>query len=396
MGWLLLRGLKLRWGAFGLTAAMLLPALSLAGPAGADGLVLEPFLAPAGCAVLQEWYDHVLATYPEGALVPLKLDPTDEQLAMLGLPPRAFLQDHRFPEPTMLTRDGRAEVVDLQGLLAELAPPGPGLPSLPTLPPLPRPNLGLPALATYAGAGCFGIRPGALLLNLNGGIAICSMAHVYGSPGAYDISTAGHCGKNGEVMTVVAAFGNRDSVANPVLLDFGKVGQRQENGIGADWALIDVLPQYQNLVSPTMCVWAGPRGTFTATGSIVSATLLNRRLAISPQVTVNPDPALALGVGVVHYGHGLGSTGAGTPRVAADVTWASTYFMFAGAIAPGDSGSGANTATGQAAGIITHLVVDPTLRTGIGIGLGTRVTQVPGTLANGQLLPYPVPAPLLP
>jgi hypothetical protein len=77
--------------------------------------------------------------------------------------------------------------------------------------------------------------------------------------------------------------------------------------------------------------------------------------------------------------------------------------MFTGVLTPGDSGSGSNTlagdtvgATMEAAGINTHIYVDPLMRKGIGIMGGTRATQVAGTLANGQIVPYPVPAPGLP
>jgi hypothetical protein len=72
--------------------------------------------------------------------------------------------------------------------------------------------------------------------------------------------------------------------------------------------------------------------------------------------------------------------------------------MFNGVIAPGDSGSGANTLLGdsvganmEAAGIVTHIYIDPLMRKGIGIMGGTRATEVSGNLANGQLIPYPVP-----
>jgi hypothetical protein len=77
--------------------------------------------------------------------------------------------------------------------------------------------------------------------------------------------------------------------------------------------------------------------------------------------------------------------------------------MFFGGITPGDSGSGANTLTGdavgnnrEAAGIMTHLWIDSQLRQGVGIMAGTRATQVQATLANGQILPYPAPTPMLP
>lgn len=52
--------------------------------------------------------------------------------------------------------------------------------------------------------------------------------------------------------------------------------------------------------------------------------------------------------------------------------------------------------TMQAAGIITHIWIDPLMRDGLGIMAGTRATAIGGTLANGQIVPYPVPAPGLP
>ena len=357
-------------------ATALLLALPLgfaAGGASAEETTLHPYLAPEGCEVLQGWYDDLLATQPEGALVPLKLDPTDTQLAALGLPPRAQLLGQRFPEPTLVLPDGTREPVDLSGVA-----------------------VGDTALAAYAGTGCLGIRPGALLLIIDAsGLAICSLAHVYGSAGAYQISTAGHCTeKVGQTLTVVAAVGNRGGLAGPVLLDFGTTAKTTgDGGPGRDWALVSIFSRYQHLVTPTMCFWAGPRGAFTAQGELVDVNVPNRIPAL-PSVSVNPNPTLVQGI--VHYGHGLGLGAGGTPRGGASAVWGSSTFAFVGAIAPGDSGSGANTATGQAAGIITHIAVDPWLRYGTGVALGTRVTQVPATLADGQLLPYPAPVPLLP
>ncbi|MBI4394091.1 MAG: hypothetical protein HY556_09905 [Euryarchaeota archaeon] len=77
-----------------------------------------------------------------------------------------------------------------------------------------------------------------------------------------------------------------------------------------------------------------------------------------------------------------------------------------GAISPGDSGSGSNTLLGgsvgaqrQAAGINTHIVlVDPSeIAKDMGaLMIGTRSTVVTASLANGQLVPCPAPAPGLP
>jgi hypothetical protein len=221
------------------------------------------------------------------------------------------------------------------------------------------------------------------------------MAHVYGSAGSYDISTAGHCGRTGETATVIAAFGNRGDLAGPVLLDFGTFATSRDNGLGNDWALIDIFARYQSLVTPTMCFWGGPRGMYTKTGGIATVNWNNGT------VDINPDPFLAQAV--VHYGHGLGTGPGGTPRAGTAVHWGSTHFMFFGAISFGDSGSGANTLTGdsvganmEAAGIMTHLYIDPLMRQGLGIMGGTRATAVSGTLANGQIVPYPVPISGLP
>ena len=47
--------------------------------------------------------------------------------------------------------------------------------------------------------GEVGIRPGSWMISPAG----CTMNFVFGSPGAYSIGTAGHCGKNGEAVTLL-------------------------------------------------------------------------------------------------------------------------------------------------------------------------------------------------
>ena len=257
-----------------------------------------------------------------------------------------------------------------------------------------------PTVASYAGAGCLGIRPGAWLLLISGNsIGWCTMAHVYGSPGSYDISTAGHCGKPGDTATVIAGTGNRGDATGVILLDFGTFATSHDGGLGNDWALIDINSAYQGLVTPTMCFWGGPRGMYTNTGQVVGVSFPGNSLI--PQVSLTPDPTLAQTI--VHYGHGTGIGAGGTPRAGEAIAWGASHFMFFGAISPGDSGSGANTLLGdtvganmEAAGIMTHLWIDPLMRQGLGIMGGTRATQVGGTLANGQIVPYPGPVPGLP
>ena len=321
----------------------------------------------AMCAIREQWLDQLASTYPADSWAPLKVTLTDEQLALMGLPNTAWLTSHRFAEPTAVFPDGTTQQV------------------------------ALPGVAAYAGAGCFGIRPGAWLLLLEGGaVGWCSMAHVYGTPGSYDISTAGHCGKVGDRATVVAAVGPGNV---PVLLDFGTFAKSTDGGIGNDWALIDIAPAWQHLVSPTMCWFGGPLGMYTKTGATVSVAW--GRNGRPPTVSTNPDPFLAQTI--AHYGHGTGlGQGVGTGRVGEALHWGATHFTFFGAISPGDSGSGSNTLGGdgvgqinEAAGINTHIYVDglQLFKTGAGYLAGTRATSVTATLAHGQIVPYPAPVP---
>jgi hypothetical protein len=343
------------------------------------------------CEMRDAMTERMLATHEAGTWAPMEYQMTDADLARMGLPSRDVLLSRRYPTPTLVTKDGRFYDVptsELEAAVQASAQQAGG-----------SSVADGPTVATFAGTGCLGIRPGAwLLLLTGGGIGWCSMAHVYGSPGNYDISTAGHCGKTGDTATVIAALGNRSGVAGAVLLDFGTFGTSKDGGLGNDWALIDIKSAYQGLVTPTMCFWGGPRGMYTKTGGLATVSF---KRGLIPSVTVTPDPFLAQAV--VHYGHGIGLGPGGTPRAGTSIHWGQTHFMFIGAISFGDSGSGANTLTGdtvganmEAAGIMTHLYIDPLMRQGIGIMGGTRATAVSGTLANGQIVPYPAPAPGLP
>jgi hypothetical protein len=351
-----------------------------------DGIEITEFTVDpdALCAIQDELTEELLATHEPGTWAKMKFEATDQQLGRLGLPSRDVLLSRRYPRPTLVTKDGRFYDVPTRVLeQAVVSSVAAG-----------------PTVTTYAGTGCLGIRPGALLLLISGNsIGWCSMAHVYGSPGSYDISTAGHCGKPGDTATVIAGLGNRGDATGVILLDFGTFGTSHDGGLGNDWALIDIASAYQSLVTPTMCFWGGPRGMYTKTGELVDVNI--PRNSLIPQVSLTPDPTLAQTI--VHYGHGTGVGAGGTPRAGEAIAWGASHFMFFGAISPGDSGSGANTLLGdtvganmEAAGIMTHLYIDPLMRQGLGIMGGTRATQVAGTLANGQIVPYPAPVPGLP
>lgn len=316
-----------------------------------------------------DFVEQIRSRYRDGQWAPMRMELSDRHLRLMGLPRREVLVKQRYRKPTQVGRDGSRQVV------------------------------AGPTLATYAGAGWFGIRPGALLLSITEeSIGWCTMAHVYGAPGSYSISTAGHCGDVGDRATVIAALGNR---AEPVLLDFGSYSRSTgDGGIGNDWALISINAAYQSLVTPTMAMWGGPRGVFTKTGAVAGYSFRQNNL-LDPQVTVNPDPLLAQQL--VHYGHGTGvGFPVGSPRSATALYWGTSHYMFFGAISPGDSGSGSNTLGGdtvgsnmEAAGINTHIYVSPLMNKGLGIMAGTRTTKV-GTPANGQIVPVPVPLPAVP
>lgn len=332
---------------------------------------LKPYTLSASALreLKADFIAQIRAKHPEGTWAPMKMELSDRHLKLMGLPPREVLVKQRFRRPTLVARDGSRQAV------------------------------AGPTLATYAGAGWFGIRPGALLLSITPeSIGWCTMAHVYGSPGSYSISTAGHCGNVGDRATVVAALGNR---AEPVLLDFGSYSRSTgDGGVANDWALISINAAYQNLVTPTMAAWGGPRGVFTKTGAVAGYSFRNDNL-LDPQIQTNPDPLLAQQL--VHYGHGTGvGFPVGTPRSATALYWGANHFMFFGAISPGDSGSGSNTLGGdtvganmEAAGINTHIYVSALMDKGLGVMAGQRVTSV-GTPANGQIVPVPAPLPVVP
>lgn len=379
---------------FGPAAVAILAVALIAFLAGAAGAaeartvkLREYRLADAKTDALQtRWMDRLSARYGAG-WAPMQFKLNNRDLRLMGLPPKRVLLSRRYRVPTAVYPGGRMVRLAARRGGGKGSGDGSGAAAG-------------PGVVTFAGAGFFGIRPGAWLLLVDeDGVGWCSLAHVYGSPGSYQVSTAGHCGDPGDVGTVIGAVGNHtvNGQPVPVLLDFGTFQRSHDGGVGNDWALLSVRSEYQHLVTPTMAFWGGPLGMYESQGELIDPQLTGR----DPGVAVNPDPALAQQI--VHYGHGTGIGAGGTPRSGTALAWGSRHFMFFGAISPGDSGSGANTLTGdtvgsnrEAAGILTHIYVDPLMRDGLGIMAGTRATEVSAPLANGQLLPYPAPLPLLP
>lgn len=169
-----------------------------------------------------------------------------------------------------------------------------------------------------------GIRPGSWMISPSG----CTLNFVFGSSSDYYVGTAGHCAKVGEEVTIIAAPG--------LLMNIGTTVKSVDNGIGDDFALIDVRPEMEQFVNPSTAYFGGP----TSAGD--------------PQV----------GDLVVHVGHGLVIGTGGTPRAGAVAYRGvgdkarSDAIAWAGAASPGDSGSPVQLVSGEAAGDLTHLVVD--------------------------------------
>lgn len=208
-----------------------------------------------------------------------------------------------------------------------------------------------------SGLAFTGIRPGAWIIAPSG----CTTNFVFGSSGNYSIGTAGHCAEVGDEVTLIAAPG--------VLMNIGKTVKSVDNGIGNDFALIDIYPAMQQYVTPSMAYFGGP----TATG----------------------DPQF--GDLVEHAGHGLVVGTGGTPRAGVVVYRGSgenggDAFAWDGAAAPGDSGSAVREATGEAAGNLTHLVVGGKYVPGVVAGTSIdRMLRIAGkSLATAPNLPDPL------
>jgi hypothetical protein len=178
-----------------------------------------------------------------------------------------------------------------------------------------------PADAPFPGE--VGIRPGSWMVAPSG----CTMNFVFQNGGALGIGTAGHCTNVGdEVVLLTVAPGG----ANPVLVNIGTTTISHNNGIGDDFALVQIRPELYEWVFPTIALVAGPCGQYGGSG---------------------PET-------VAHYGHGLGIGTAGTPRVGLALTWEQDMFGWDGAAIFGDSGSAVRVGNLAAAGDLTHLVVD--------------------------------------
>lgn len=149
-----------------------------------------------------------------------------------------------------------------------------------------------------------------------------------GGGGDTYIGTAGHCTEVGDEVTIVAAPG--------VLMNIGETVRSVDEGVGDDFALIEIHDEMVEHVNPSTAYYGGP--------------------------TAEGDPQVGDLVG--HAGHGVGIGTGGTPRAGLVVyrgegdSRRSDAFAWDGAATPGDSGSFVVDLDGvTAAGNLTHIVV---------------------------------------
>src|SRR4051812_754845 len=248
-------------------------------------------------------------------------------------------------------------------------------------------GLRLPEGATVPAAAATDLQPGIhpglwLLTVLDQGYlyAWCTANFVFQKNGTYGLGTAGHCaGKDGIAPNgVVTAFVVPPPATGklPGLYAIGKFVLAHNNGIGDDFAMISIDPQYNSWVRPTMPVWGGPSGVYRA----------------NTPAEVN------------WVGNGVGFGATGTARSGLAPFWYADGYGWYGPAMEGDSGSGGVGGAAPApggvrggAGTLPHIVIpDPPLDSLPAMTAGTRMTKILSiargwTLVNGS--PIGVTAP---
>ena len=115
------------------------------------------------------WVDQLMAHHSIGTWAPMKFNLTNADLKLMGLPPKRVLLAHHYRRPTVVRPDGRMWTLGAKKRSNAKGGHNSTTASGGTI--------------SYAGAGFFGIRPGAWLLTVTDDeIGWCSLAHVYGTP----------------------------------------------------------------------------------------------------------------------------------------------------------------------------------------------------------------------
>jgi hypothetical protein len=153
----------------------------------------------------------------------------------------------------------------------------------------------------------------------------------------YFLGTAGHCVDRANQPMFIQNNGQYVYV--------GRVDKHMNGGIGNDFGSVQI--DAANTIDPSPPAVGGPKEIYTGC-----------------------DPK-----GIKFWGHGFGvAVAQGQPGAGLAHLWFDRSFAWAGDGLPGDSGSGVLTEDSQAAGILTHLNIDPAKYPGA-THAGTRVTR---------------------
>lgn len=158
----------------------------------------------------------------------------------------------------------------------------------------------------------------------------CTANFIFTDGSSFYVGTAGHCSNStGEPVTM--------QVDTTTIANVGTVAKRTPHPTGtetipSDFTLVRLDPAVVSRwgVNPAIPVIGGPNGVYSGCG-------------------VQP---------VLHYGHGYGvAVAQGKPEGGLATNWFEDSYGWAGFGLPGDSGSPVVTASGQAAGNFTALIV---------------------------------------
>jgi hypothetical protein len=244
------------------------------------------------------------------------------------------------------------------------APTGGSVPSSPTG--LERPPVGLGPGTWLLSLFCdnVGGRP------VPDGFAWCTANFVFRNGTQLGLGTAGHCAARDALGSPVTAVivpppevcANGGSCA-PGLYAIGKFSKVHNNGLGDDFGLVSLYPQFASWVRPTMPVFGGPTGSFL--GGL--AGVPGQSVTVGPATVQTPGWSPAV---VGHCGHGVAVGAGGTCRTSAGLFSSGTWYAWYGASTPGDSGSGVEILGNYsnagnpvpAAADLTHIIIlDATL-----------------------------------
>jgi hypothetical protein len=220
-----------------------------------------------------------------------------------------------------------------------------------------------------------GLGPGTWLISLFctkvGGVSVpdgfawCTANFVFQNGSSFGLGTAGHCAASDALGSPVTAVvtpppevcANGGSCA-PGIYAIGTFSVVRNNGLGDDFAIVKVYPQFNSWMRSTMPVYGGPTGSFT--GGL--AGVPGQTLSIGGSTVYTPAYYPST---VGFCGNGIAVGTGDTCRSGAALFASATWYAWYGASTPGDSGSGVEllgdyaspTAPVPAVADLTHIII---------------------------------------